>query len=188
MLITIVALSALLLAYLALVGAWLALRTLGRVRRASAVLGRNVVGEQSLLEAMAAHAELVEALGARVSGLETELASTRRAAAAGQRSGSRDVGEAIAALRTDLNRALRRLALVRFDAFGDGQYSGRLSFSLAMLDDAGNGVTLTSIAGRSESRLYAKGISGGAGEQELSPEEQQAVRAALAPVTAAQAS
>ena len=73
--------------------------------------------------------------------------------------------------------ALRNVALVRYDAFGD--HGGRLSFSLALLDDAGDGVTLTSIAGRSEARLYAKGVQGGTGERDLSPEEEQAVRAAL---------
>jgi Protein of unknown function (DUF4446) len=67
---------------------------------------------------------------------------------------------------------------VRYDAFDD--LSGRLSFSLALLDDHGNGVTLTSIASRSDTRLYAKSLTGGIGEHPLSPEEEQAVRAALA--------
>ena len=54
--------------------------------------------------------------------------------------------------------ALRHLAVVRYDAFGD--MGGHLSWSLALLDDAGDGVVLTSIHGRSEARTYAKNITG----------------------------
>ena len=73
--------------------------------------------------------------------------------------------------------ALRNVALVRYDAFG--QMSGRMSFSLALLDEHGDGVTISAITGRSDTRVYAKPVSGGTGEQELSPEERQAVSAAL---------
>src|SRR5680860_903949 len=54
------------------------------------------------------------------------------------------------ALRVEVSDALRHLAVVRYDAFGD--MGGHLSWSLALLDDAGNGVILTSIHGRSEAR------------------------------------
>jgi len=73
--------------------------------------------------------------------------------------------------------ALRRVAVVRYDAFGD--MGGRLSFSAALLDDAGDGLVLTSINGRTETRTYAKGIAAGRGEQKLSPEEQEAISAAM---------
>jgi Protein of unknown function (DUF4446) len=73
--------------------------------------------------------------------------------------------------------ALRRVAVVRYDAFGD--MGGRLSFSAALLDDAGDGLVLTSINGRTETRTYAKGISAGRGEQMLSPEEKEAISAAM---------
>ncbi len=52
---------------------------------------------------------------------------------------------------------------------------GRLSWSLALVDDDGNGVVLTSIHGRSDARSYAKNLTGWAGEQPLSPEEEAAV-------------
>ena len=52
---------------------------------------------------------------------------------------------------------------------------GRLSFSVALLDDAGDGLVLTSINGRTETRTYAKGVKGGTSEQSLSPEEEQAI-------------
>lgn len=83
----------------------------------------------------------------------------------------------VAALRQDVTDALRHVAVVRYDAFGD--MGGRLSFTAALLDDAGDGLVLTSIHGRSEARTYAKGVKRGASEQSLSPEEQQAVELAL---------
>ena len=65
------------------------------------------------------------------------------------------------------------LDVVRYDAFGD--MGGHLSWSLALLDDSGDGVVLTSIHGRSDSRTYAKSISSWTCEQQLSPEEDDAI-------------
>jgi hypothetical protein len=73
-------------------------------------------------------------------------------------------------------RALRDLAIVRYDALNE--MSGQLSFSVALLNSAGDGVVISSINGRSETRTYAKVVLGGRGAQELSPEEEQAVRSA----------
>lgn len=72
--------------------------------------------------------------------------------------------------------ALRDLAVVRYDALGE--MSGRLSFSVALLNALGDGVVLSSINGRSESRTYAKIVLSGQGAQALSPEEERAVRTA----------
>ena len=58
---------------------------------------------------------------------------------------------------------------------------GRLSFSAALLDDAGDGVVLTSINGRSETRTYAKSVARGGSEHALSPEEQEAIAHATRP-------
>jgi hypothetical protein len=82
----------------------------------------------------------------------------------------------VAALRAEAGDALRHLAVVRYDAFGD--MGGHLSWSLALLDDAGHGVVLTSIHGRSDSRTYAKSVSSWSCEQQLSPEEQEAIEGA----------
>lgn len=73
-------------------------------------------------------------------------------------------------------RALRDLAVVRYDALSE--MSGQLSFSVALLNAVGDGVVLSSINGRSETRTYAKVIRQGSGTQPLSPEEEQAVRSA----------
>ena len=76
----------------------------------------------------------------------------------------------------DLRQSLRNVAVVRYDAFGD--MGGRLSFSCAVVDDEGDGLVISSIHARGESRTYAKGIVGGSSEITLTPEEQEALSAA----------
>lgn len=88
--------------------------------------------------------------------------------------------EVVERLRDDVGGALRRPALVRYDAFGD--MGGRLSWSLALLDARGDGVVLTSIHGRSDARGYAKSVKGWVGEQQLSDEEVETVKQARAAV------
>jgi uncharacterized protein YlxW (UPF0749 family) len=82
----------------------------------------------------------------------------------------------VEALRQENSEALRHLSVVRYDAFGD--MGGHLSWSAALLDDNGNGIVLTSIHGRSESRTYAKNVADWSSDQTLSPEEEEAVDAA----------
>lgn len=74
--------------------------------------------------------------------------------------------------------AVRHVGLVRYDAFED--VGGRLSFSCAMLDDHGNGVVVTSINGRQDTRVYAKPVGDGKSPYNLSVEEEEAIRKALA--------
>jgi hypothetical protein len=73
-------------------------------------------------------------------------------------------------------RAMRNVAVVRYDAFGD--MGGRLSFSAAIFDAQGDGLVFSSINGRSETRTYAKALRAYESEQTLSPEEEQAIREA----------
>jgi hypothetical protein len=74
--------------------------------------------------------------------------------------------------------AVRRVGVIRYDAFED--VGGRLSFSVAMLDDHGNGVVMTSINGRQDTRVYAKPVMNGTSTYNLSIEEEEAIRQALA--------
>jgi hypothetical protein len=76
-------------------------------------------------------------------------------------------------LRSAVSTSLRHLAVVRYDAFGD--MGGHLSWSMALLDDGGDGVVVTSIHGRSDSRTYAKNIAGWTTKTQLSPEEEEAI-------------
>jgi uncharacterized protein YjiS (DUF1127 family) len=73
-------------------------------------------------------------------------------------------------------RALRDIGIVRYDALQE--MAGQLSFSLALLNAKGDGVVLSSINGRAETRTYAKPVLGGQGDQPFSPEEAQAVHSA----------
>ncbi len=70
------------------------------------------------------------------------------------------------------------MGLVRYDAFED--VGGRLSFSCALLDDQASGVVMTSINGRHDTRVYAKPILDGQSTYDLSVEEEEAIRQALA--------
>ncbi len=74
--------------------------------------------------------------------------------------------------------AVRHMGLVRYDAFED--VGGRLSFSCALLDDQASGVVMTSINGRHDTRVYAKPILEGQSSYDLSVEEEEAIRRAIA--------
>jgi hypothetical protein len=146
--------AALVVAVLALVLAGVALLRLARIRKDLVLLSSD--GDApSFVEAVARKTEEVRGLRTEVDDLTALLARTR----------------------TELADALRHVSVVRYDAFGD--MGGRLSFSAAMLDDGGDGLVLTAIHGRSETRSYIKGVKGGSSEASLSPEELQAVSYAL---------
>ncbi|MFZ0324704.1 MAG: DUF4446 family protein [Actinomycetes bacterium] len=84
-----------------------------------------------------------------------------------------DTVQLVESLQLDLHDAIRHVSVVRYDAFND--MGGRMSFTAALLDDTGDGLVITSINGRSETRTYAKGVKAGASDASLSPEEQQAI-------------
>jgi hypothetical protein len=77
-----------------------------------------------------------------------------------------------------LDSAIAYRALVRYDAYGE--LSGHQSTSIALLDAGRSGVVISTIAHRDTARMYCKQIHAGRGEQQLSPEEEEAVRLALA--------
>jgi hypothetical protein len=77
-----------------------------------------------------------------------------------------------------LEGAVAYHGLVRYDAYNE--MSGRQSTSIALLDRRGSGVVVSSIHHRDQARLYAKQVVEGQGTLALSPEEQEAIRVALA--------
>ncbi|MCD6020410.1 MAG: hypothetical protein K0R20_120 [Actinomycetia bacterium] len=79
--------------------------------------------------------------------------------------------------QAEIEGSVRNVALLRYDAFED--VGGRLSFSCALLDDHGDGVVLTSINGRQETRVYAKQVTRGTSSHNLSLEEEEAIRRAM---------
>jgi hypothetical protein len=72
---------------------------------------------------------------------------------------------------------IRHVGLVRFSPFHDT--GGDQSFALALLDGKRNGVMVTALHSRTESRLYAKPIEGGTSEYALTAEERAAIERAL---------
>lgn len=102
----------------------------------------------------------------------------RRAAAQDLPTDVHGLRQEVSALRLEAADALRHLAVVRYDAFGD--MGGHLSWSMALLDDHGDGVVITSIHGRSDARTYAKPVASWSSEQQLSPEEEDAITHARA--------
>lgn len=136
-----------------LLAGWIAL-SFFRLRHALAVLqGKGNAGD--FVTAVNRHVAEVNELRAEIGRLRTELTE----------------------VRNDLRDAIRHVAVVRYDAFDD--LAGRMSFSAALLDDSGDGLVISSLNARSESRAYAKGIKEGkAFNGTLSPEEEDAVRKA----------
>ena len=129
-------------------------------RRALTALGRDT----EILTADGSGASLTGAVAAQardIQGLSGQLAT---------------LAARLDATRVELSAAMRHVAVVRYDAFGD--MGGRMSFSTALLDDNADGLLITSIHGRSETRTYMKPVVKGSCEQ-LSPEEQQAINQAL---------
>jgi hypothetical protein len=161
-----------------LVAGVLALRTLARLRRSVALLSRGTSGRETILDAAEKHMAASEAVRRDILELQRDLTAAHQGMQAQLAAERAELAQRVQQLGDAVGTVLRRIALVRYDAFDD--LSGRLSFSLAILDDHGNGITLTSIASPSDTRLYAKSLTGGVGEHALSPEEEQAVRAALA--------
>src|SRR5207302_11209169 len=104
--------------------------------------------------------------------LEDHARSIQRLEAAARQLalGQREIGQIAAG-------AVCHVGVVRFDAFED--MGGRLSFSAALLDGNGDGLVITSINGRQDTRCYAKRVQGGTSIHNLSDEERQAIRDAL---------
>ena len=146
-------LAALAGAALGLLAFLLALGAHARVRRVRRQLRRASKGESGL-GIFGADAEAAELRG--------ELERSRRL---------------VEETRAYLAESIRHVAVVRYDAFPD--MGGRMSFSAALLDEAGDGLVLSAINGRSETRSYAKSVTAGVSEQPLSPEETRAIEAAM---------
>jgi Protein of unknown function (DUF4446) len=95
------------------------------------------------------------------------------------------VEEVAAGLEGRVSRAEQRMdgciahtSVIRYDAMNE--LSGHQSSTVALLDERRTGVVISSILHRDQARLYVKQVREGNPEYELSPEEQQAVEAAMA--------
>ena len=84
----------------------------------------------------------------------------------------------LASVESTLRGTIAHRSLVRYDAYNE--LSGRQSMSIALLDDERSGIVLSCIHHRDQARVYGKRVQDGRGELELSPEEAEAVKLALA--------
>jgi len=79
-------------------------------------------------------------------------------------------------------QSIQKVGVIRFNPFADT--GGDQSFAVALLDAAGNGVVLSSLHGRADTRIFAKPVQAGRSKHALSDEEQDAIRKALSPAGA----
>jgi hypothetical protein len=77
-----------------------------------------------------------------------------------------------------MDGCIAHTSVIRYDAMNE--LSGQQSSTVALLDERQTGVVISSILHRDQARLYVKQVREGNPEYELSPEEQQAVDAAMA--------
>lgn len=81
----------------------------------------------------------------------------------------------LAALETKVKTHLQTLTLKRFNPFGDT--GGDQSFLLAILDGNKDGIVITSLHSRENTRFYVKSVKGGVGlEHPLSSDEQKIIK------------
>ena len=141
-----------LLAFLIVLVLWAKLR---RLRREAFVL-RGEHGDRDILTALGGWARRLDGIDRRVDALASDHRRLEQADRV----------------------ALQRFHLVRYDAFED--MGGRLSFSAALLDENGDGIVISSINGRTETRTYAKPIRNLTSDHNLSQEEGEAIAGAMA--------
>jgi hypothetical protein len=155
----IIAIAAAALAGVALLGCVTLSISVRRLRKAQRlVLGEH--GEHDVVEHAATLQEAFAALGSYVEDTATRLDAR------------------LAGVEAALRGRIAHRALVRYDAYNE--LSGHQSMSIALLDDERSGIVLSCIHHRDQARVYGKQVHAGLGELELSPEEAEAVRLALA--------
>lgn len=82
-------------------------------------------------------------------------------------------------LEESLKSVIRNVSVVRFDAFEDT--GGKLSFAVALLSERGDGLVISCINGRQESRTYAKPVAKRESSFTLSEEEEEAIKKSMFP-------
>jgi len=78
-------------------------------------------------------------------------------------------------------RTIQKVGVVRYNPFAET--GGDQSFAIALLDALGNGVVLSSLHSRTDTRVFAKPVHNGRSKYQLSDEEQDAITKALAPTS-----
>ncbi|MBR1396244.1 MAG: DUF4446 family protein [Selenomonadaceae bacterium] len=89
----------------------------------------------------------------------------------------KEIQEDMEHLDSLLKKAITRISVVRFDAFED--VGSDLSYCVAMLDSNNNGIVISGIFGREDSRTYVKPIVDGESSYKLTQEEERALKDAM---------
>ena len=89
-----------------------------------------------------------------------------------------EIASALTRVDKRFDGALTNVALIRYDAYGNS--GGQQSATVAMLDSDRSGILLSAIQGRDYARIYLKELDRGNCAIKLSPEEEEAVRRAMA--------
>lgn len=74
-----------------------------------------------------------------------------------------------------IDRSLRGVGVVRFNAFAHEGNGGNASFATALVNEGSNGILITGLTGRGETRVYVRPLLEGKAPCELMPEEAEAV-------------
>jgi hypothetical protein len=82
-----------------------------------------------------------------------------------------------AVIESRSQRSLQHIGMVRFNPFEDT--GSDQSFAIALLDDRRDGVVISSLHGRTNTRIFAKPVANGTSAHNLSEEEAQAIRVAV---------
>ena len=128
---------------------------LGRAVRAYRELVSDGPGGGTLHDLLAGHAQTIARASERMSQIEATHASIDRRS----------------------SRSIQHIGMVRFNPFDDT--GSDQSFAIALLDDQRDGVVISSLHGRANTRIFAKPVAGGSSSHHLGDEESQAIRIAL---------
>ena len=136
--------------------AWVLARMARRTRGLEAQLSALTRGDdgESLADILEAHLDKVYAVARRQDELDGRAS----------------------ALEERARHTLQGISLVRFNNFDDT--GGNQSFALAVADPESNGVVLSSLHARNQTRVYGKAVARGVAEGALSAEESEALREA----------
>lgn len=113
-------------------------------------------GELNMGELIQAHSNDIFEMDRKVNDLETQIRTAK----------------------SQFAFSIQKIGFIKYDAFHD--LKNKLSYTIALLDGFNNGLLLTTIYGRESCITYAKEVKSGTVNQELSNEEIEALRMALA--------
>ncbi len=80
-------------------------------------------------------------------------------------------------LNFELNKSITKVGLIKYNLYNTTKHD--LSFALALLDKANNGIIINSVYGIDSSNVYCKLITNGNSKNKLSEEEKEALNIAI---------